>query len=560
VSDSSLLRYELGPSYQIQVKASSTDGSQSITHFTIQLNNLNDAPIAVDDQFDFAENGNQAIEVLLNDFDLDPNDTVRIANAVIISGYGNINLTNGLLSYQPGSNYDYLSVGETATVVVEYQIEDNGGLSDIAQAILRVHGLRDALIVNSANVSVNEDESVLWPISISPVDINGEILTSVIVTGLPEGTTIRDALGEQRIVNTDLSVQLFGLELQSLSIRLPENISGIFSVTVSTQSNLGLVSEQSINRTLEFAGIADAPSIGAVDSRGQLGTVVPIFISASLTDNDGSEYLVLGLRGVPVGMIVGDHQNQFISDSPFAWYDISNMNLTELYLDTSGGLNGNFSLEFRANSIEAVNSDTAVSEIRLNLIIDQVLPVFDYIGETTPNSSPTVLVTNSKEQGEMTPQSGPETSSPIATVEQGASFDVIVAPAFGMQPADSVPAINELISLSDNGPLLIADRELSQLELSAFEENIHYSLKSVAVLNNLATIAVQAMNYRITVQIDSTHFFSDSSDETISGVNSAMLMMWNMVRFTITTLPTSRDQEISEECRPAQSTSKLKRK
>jgi hypothetical protein len=186
--------------------------------------------------------------------------------------------------------------------------------------------------------------------------------------------------------------------------------------------------------------------------------------------------------------------------------------------------------------------------------------VFDYIGETTPNSSPTVLVTNSKEQGEMTPQSGPETSSPIATVEQGASFDVIVAPAFGMQPADSVPAINELISLSDNGPLLIADRELSQLELSAFEENIHYSLKSVAVLNNLATIAVQAMNYRITVQIDSTHFFSDSSDETISGVNSAMLMMWNMVRFTITTLPTSRDQEISEECRPAQSTSKLKRK
>lgn len=558
VANSALLRYELGSDYVVHVLATSSDGSQSSTAFSIQLYNLNDAPVAIDDTFSLLENGVQNLNVLLNDYDLDPGDNIRIVAASILSGLGNISLSDSLLSYQPGTNYDYLSVGESETVLIEYRIEDNDGLASVAYAVLTIHGERDTLVLDVSDKLANEDESFLWPIIVTPIDTNGEVLTSLIVTGLPEGTLFADSLGQQRIVASDSSVELFGLELTSLNVHVPENVSGNFVVNVSTESDLGPVSRQSLVRTIDINAVADLPDLIANDARGQLGTIIPISLQTALTDVDGSEFLTLHVTGVPKGMAIGDNIASIISESEADWYDISSLNLTTLHLNTTGGFNGTYQLIFRATSIESSNFNSANNELRVQIVVDSVLPVID----STVISLPSATNTNSEETRQVEGSSQPGGND--ATEPTGVTTDTSSAIDMSLQP-EAEPSITPSlmwtwITLGDTRTFATPGNEDYRIELSIFETNSYSSSPLASRLANLIFEQVQFIEYRITNQSDSDYTVSSEPLVAAANVNSAVLMLWNMIRFTITTLPTVREQEITDEVRPVQPVARHKPK
>lgn len=382
----------------------------------------------MDDTFSLLENGVQNLNVLLNDYDLDPGDNIRIVAASILSGLGNISVSDSLLSYQPGTNYDYLSVGESETVLIEYRIEDNDGLASVAYAVLTIHGERDTLVLDVSDKIANEDESFLWPIIVTPIDTNGEVLTSLIVTGLPVGTLFVDSLGQQCLVSSDNSVELFGLELTSLNVHVPENVSGNFVLNVSTESDLGPVSRQSLERTIAINAVADLPDLSANDVRGQLATIIPISLTIALTDVDGSEFLTLRVTGVPKGMAIGDNIASIVSESEADWYDISSLNLTTLHLNTTGGFNGTYQLIFRATSIESTNSNSANNELRVQTVVDSVLPVID----STVISLPSATNTNSEEtrqvEGSSQPGRNDATEPTVVTTDTSPAFDMSLQP------------------------------------------------------------------------------------------------------------------------------------
>ncbi|MFN7318636.1 MAG: cadherin domain-containing protein, partial [bacterium] len=122
VANSSLLRFELGPNYSVIVRADSVDGSFETAQFQITLHNVNDAPFAVNDSLSLSENGLQSLDVLANDFDLDPGDSLQIVSANLVNGLGNVTFNNNFIYFDPGTNYDYLSTGESATVELSYTI------------------------------------------------------------------------------------------------------------------------------------------------------------------------------------------------------------------------------------------------------------------------------------------------------------------------------------------------------------------------------------------------------------------------------------------------------
>jgi hypothetical protein len=365
---------------------------------------------------------------MLNDYDLDPGDNIRIVAVSILSGLGNISVSDSLLSYQPGANYDYLSVGESETVLIEYRIEDNDGLASVAYALLTIHGERDTLVLNVPDKIANEDESFLWPITVTPIDTNEEVLTSLIVTGLPVGTLFVDSLGQQCLVSSDNSVELFGLELTSLNVQVPENVSGNFVLNVSTESDLGPVSRQSLERTIAINAVADLPDLSANDVRGQLATIIPISLTIALTDVDGSEFLTLRVTGVPKGIAIGDNIASIVSESEADWYDISSLNLTTLHLNTTGGFNGTYQLIFRATSIESTNSNSATNELRVQIVVDSVLPVID----STVISLPSPTNTNSEETRQVEESSQPggdnATEPTVVTTDTSSAIDKSLQP------------------------------------------------------------------------------------------------------------------------------------
>ena len=134
---------------------------------------MNDSPFAINDNLDVVENGVQTLDVLVNDYDLDPGDSLQVVSASIMNGLGNISTSGNSITFDPGTNYDYLSVGESATVKISYTISDTGGLQSTATAMLTIHGNRDALLLNAPSISSIEDHTIFWNISTIAVDLQG---------------------------------------------------------------------------------------------------------------------------------------------------------------------------------------------------------------------------------------------------------------------------------------------------------------------------------------------------------------------------------------------------
>ncbi|PCJ41955.1 MAG: hypothetical protein COA81_06120, partial [Alphaproteobacteria bacterium] len=100
----------------------STDGTA-----TIDVTAVNDGPVAasaVDTVADVGENGSVTIDVLSGATDVD-GDSLAVTTATVSSGDGSVTVNaDGTLSYDPGTAYNGLDDGETATVEISYEISD----------------------------------------------------------------------------------------------------------------------------------------------------------------------------------------------------------------------------------------------------------------------------------------------------------------------------------------------------------------------------------------------------------------------------------------------------
>ncbi|MCP4045567.1 MAG: tandem-95 repeat protein, partial [Gammaproteobacteria bacterium] len=135
-------------------------GTTSSATATIVVSGENDAPSAAPDTGSGAEHATVTIDVLANDTDVDgadiPSnftlDSVSITSVVgIVAGTGgsvSINASDELV-FDPGSDFEELLNGETATVTVAYTMSDDEGSSSSSTATITVTG-----VTNSAPVAV----------------------------------------------------------------------------------------------------------------------------------------------------------------------------------------------------------------------------------------------------------------------------------------------------------------------------------------------------------------------------------------------------------------------
>lgn len=177
---------------------------------TVNIANINDAPVAANDTVTVSEDGSTfTVNTLLaNDVDVDPGDvlTLQLLPATTANGVA-LSVTNGIISYAPGSRYQSLGAGQTVTDGFSYTVSDGSGIQSSAEVTLVVTGANDApttLSLTGGSVDENAaNGTVVGQLGAQDVD-TGDVLTYSLTNNAGGRFTVDSATGQIKVANGTL--------------------------------------------------------------------------------------------------------------------------------------------------------------------------------------------------------------------------------------------------------------------------------------------------------------------------------------------------------------------
>jgi VCBS repeat-containing protein len=151
-----------GASVQDSFNYTVSDGSLTDTGtLTITIGGINDAPVAVADTAATAENDSVTIDVVANDDDVDNGAVLTVIAASAPAGQGSAAIVGNQVEFDPGTDFDYLAVGESVDVVLDYTIEDEHNAQDSSTVTVTVNGTNDAPTIDAGNTDASGEANEL---------------------------------------------------------------------------------------------------------------------------------------------------------------------------------------------------------------------------------------------------------------------------------------------------------------------------------------------------------------------------------------------------------------
>ena len=272
-----------------QYDISDGNGNTDTATVSITVNGVDDATVTNPDFDRTDEETSVTIDVLANDSDLDDNDSLTIesvdqpinANDGIV-----VNNTNNL-TFTPGSNFDSLAFGESATTTFEYTaVAAGSGATQVETVTVTIHGVNDNPVAN--NDSIRTDQDV--PITIDAVGNDTDVDTSdlLLITGVDQPSKGSATINsENRIVFNP------GNDFDSLDDGVDETVS--FDYFISD----GNGGTDVATITVTVTGVEDltntAPDEGETDEE----TAITLSVLDNDTDPDTGEVLVINTVSTP---------------------------------------------------------------------------------------------------------------------------------------------------------------------------------------------------------------------------------------------------------------------
>jgi VCBS repeat-containing protein len=132
----------LGESETVIVTYSIVDqhGASSSSTVAITVTRTNDGPVANPDSRTTSENSAIVVDVVANDTDADNNAVLTVVAASGPAGQGTVTIVENQVRFDPGTDFDHLANGESATVTLNYTIEDEHGASSSSTVTITVQG------------------------------------------------------------------------------------------------------------------------------------------------------------------------------------------------------------------------------------------------------------------------------------------------------------------------------------------------------------------------------------------------------------------------------------
>ncbi|WP_422450573.1 VCBS domain-containing protein, partial [Endozoicomonas sp. ALB091] len=313
---------------------------------TVTITGTNDAPVAVVDTGTTQEDNSVTVDVLANDSDTDSSDVLSVSAAsiaamtndsdsqAIVPGTASVSFSGNDITFNPGTDFDYLATGETATVVVNYTVSDDDGtpLTDSSTLTITVTGNNDGPVLNAAlaDQSADQDDAFSYQLPAdSFTDLDGDTLSY--------SATLADGSALPAWLSFDAASTTFSGTPASRDV-------GSLSVTVTASDGVASTSD---NFTLDITG--DAPAVIAGDD------------SATVTE-DSSD--VLSTSGTLT-----------ISDSDAGEAQFIATTITGSYGDLTLNANGQW-------NYSADNSQSAIQQLREGETLTETLTVTSADGTT----------------------------------------------------------------------------------------------------------------------------------------------------------------------------------
>ncbi len=301
-----------------------TDGSTSGNNGTFGGGNATYYPMRV--QYSTGENTplviNAATGVLTNDRDVD-GDTLTVTHlngnaaaigvpTTITSGATVTLNADGSFTYNPGTAFDSLAAGSTASDSFTYTISDGNGGTETAAARILIFGENDPPVItsngggNTASINVAENTTAVTTVTATDGDLPGQSLTYSITGGTDAGLFAIDSntgvltfvSGRDREAHTDadlngiyeVTVRVFDgtlFDLQAISVMITDMDEFNVTSPVDLNAAANAVNENAVNGTT--VGI----TANASDADATTNTV-----TYSLTDNAGGRFTIDANTGV----------------------------------------------------------------------------------------------------------------------------------------------------------------------------------------------------------------------------------------------------------------------
>ncbi|MEL6618389.1 MAG: tandem-95 repeat protein [Pseudomonadota bacterium] len=242
----------------IEYTVTDPDGNTDTATVAVTVNPVNDAPDAVDDSDTTDEEVAITVDLLANDTDPDGDD-LTVVSATLIAGEGEIvDNGDGTVTFTPDDNFN----GEA---VIEYTIEDEGGLQDTALHTITVNAVEDAPEATDDVAETDEDTPVTIPVLDNDSDPDGDPLEVTEATS-PDGEVT---------INPD----------GTITFTPDENFNGPTTIEYTVSDPDGNTDTATVNVTVN--PVNDEPVAEDDNATTPFNTAVTVPVLANDTDVDG---------------------------------------------------------------------------------------------------------------------------------------------------------------------------------------------------------------------------------------------------------------------------------
>jgi VCBS repeat-containing protein len=270
----------------VLVTATDTGGLSASSAFSLNVANVNDAPAANADTANATEDGGavllDAATLLANDTDPDliHGDALNITGVSQAASGAAVSLTGGAVQYDPGTLFQSLAQGQTATDTFSYTVSDMAGATSTATVTLTVTGVNDGPVAADDAAAVQEDLTLVAAGNVLTNDSDADQGT---VLNVANAGTLQGSYGSL-ILNADGSYtyQLDNAGAAVQGLMAGQSVIDSFGYTMTDSA--GAVSGAMVNLTV--TGVNDGPQANGDSAATDEDIAQTILTAASLLAND----------------------------------------------------------------------------------------------------------------------------------------------------------------------------------------------------------------------------------------------------------------------------------
>jgi len=356
-------------------------GAQSSSTLTITVTGTNDGPVANADLGGAGENETKAFNVIGNDTDVDDGHVLSLfsidgvtvnGNPASVPEAGAFSIVGGQVQFTPGTAFDHLAEGASASVVVSYTVKDEHGAPSSSTLTLTVNGTNDTPVAVADTGSAGENQNKAFDVVVNDTDADdGHSLSLFSINGVTvDGNPASAAqAGAFSIVGGQVQFTP-GTAFDYLA----QNSSASVVISYTVHDEHGAASTSTL--TLTVTGSNDAPVLTGTQAVLLGGTEEVNYtihesdLLAGFTDVDGGDLRVSSLTAFN-----GSLTDNF--DGTWTFHPNTNfngtVNLTYSVVDGHGGIVSasnsfflapvNDAANFSGNDVGFVTEDAALNPI-----------------------------------------------------------------------------------------------------------------------------------------------------------------------------------------------------